>query len=71
MIDTFEGYSLSWVKYVAGAVDNAIESVRQWVIGTMKRIGRLMGVSDNRRGDRHKLAENFPHINNATFSFTS
>lgn len=43
MIRAFEGYSLSWAIYVAGAVDITNEPVRQRVIGTLKRNGRLMG----------------------------
>ena len=44
MIRVFGGYSLPWALYVAGAVDIATEPVRQWVIGTLKGIGRSMGI---------------------------
>ena len=44
MIRVFGGYSLPWALYVAGAVDIATEPVRKWVIGTLKGIGRSMGI---------------------------
>ena len=44
MIRIFGGYSLPWALYVAGAVDIATEPVRKWVIGTLKGIGRSMGI---------------------------
>ena len=44
MIRMFGGYTLPWALYHAGAVDIATEPVQKWVIGTLQRIGRSMGI---------------------------
>ena len=44
MIRAFGGYTLPWALYLAGTVDIATEPVQEWVIGTLQRIGRSMGI---------------------------
>lgn len=45
MIRVFGGYSLPWALYVVGDNDVATVPVRKWVMGTLKRIGRSMGIA--------------------------
>ena len=44
MIRVFGGYTLPWALYIAGAIDIATEPVRLWIIETLQRMGRSMGI---------------------------
>ena len=43
-IRAFGGYALPWALYLAGAVDVATEPIKKWVVETLQRIGRSMGI---------------------------